>query len=83
MASFIERLDEYPVSGVDLTHLVDYPPVIRPIPIKPILLDVAFNYLSYPGKVLKTSQVESNAGAPDEVKEEKKEAKKGWGWFGR
>ena len=78
---FIERLDEYPVSGVDLTHLVDYPPRLRSIPVKPIFLDVAWNYIDYPGRERK--EISAGKDSRGEAKEEKKETKKGWGWFGR
>ena len=80
---FIERLDEFPISGVNLTQLVDYPPRLKPIPVKPIFLDVAWNYIDYPGRG-KTATGAAATGPPDlEAKEEKKEAKKGWWGFGR
>lgn len=80
---FIERLDEYPLGGVDLTHLVDYPPRLRPIPVKPIFLDVAWNYIDYPGKVKEEVEALGAKQQETEAKEEKKETRRGWGWFGR
>lgn len=80
----VERLDEYPRGTVDLTNLVTYPPKMEPIPVKPLFLDVAFNYIDYPGRTRKIAekaingQVEGQAG-----KEEKKEGRKGWFGFGR
>jgi len=79
----VERLNEYPASGtVDLKNLVTWPPKLKPVPVKPLFLDVAWNYVEYPGR---------SAAAPvkQEVKvEEKKRAeeaapKKGWFSFGR
>ena len=80
----VERLDHYPQEKVDLTNLVTYPPRIKSIPVKPIFLDVAFNYIDYPGRASKMKQstgVELNDGHTS--KEEKREGKKGWFGFGR
>lgn len=81
----VERLDEYPADGVDLTNLVTYPPKFQPIPVKPIFLDVAWNYIDYPGRPKKGSSrtVEGNAEEAASRQEPKKEAKKGWFGFGR
>ena len=80
----MERLDEYPHGLVDLTNLVTYPPKVEPIPVKPLFLDVAFNYIDYPGRTRKAAGKAVN-GAPEGAagKDEKKEAKKGWFGFGR
>jgi len=74
----IERLDEYPMGGVDLTNLVNYPPRLRPVPVKPIFLDIAWNYIQYPGKEKAAAE---NAQGKVEQKNEAP-AKKGWGLFG-
>ncbi|KAL8938128.1 MAG: hypothetical protein Q9216_004055 [Gyalolechia sp. 2 TL-2023] len=81
----VERLNEYPPEGVDLTNLVTYPPKIQPIPVKPIFLDVAWNYIDYPGRPKKgASMATSEVGEAAASKPEpKKEAKKGWFGFGR
>ena len=80
----VERLDEYPHGLVDLTNLVTYPPKIQPIPVKPIFLDVAFNYIDYPGRTPKVAEPAVN-GTPEMAsgREEKKEGRKGWFGFGR
>ena len=80
----VERLDEYPHGLVDLTNLVTYPPKVEPVPVKPLFLDVAFNYIDYPGRTRKAAEKAVN-GAPEGAvgKDEKKEAKKGWFSFGR
>ncbi|KAI1739448.1 Cupredoxin [Xylaria scruposa] len=75
----VDRLREYPEDGVDLENLVDYPPRIQPIPVKPLFFDVAWNYIDYPGKA---------PAAPAEPEEEPTQnteppKKKGWFGFGR
>ncbi|MCJ1313471.1 hypothetical protein MMC25_007149 [Agyrium rufum] len=87
-APVIERLDDYPSAGhLDLSNLVVYPPRLRPIPVKPIFLDVAWNYIEYPGQKRKAVEDKAN-GTPVPKKEEKVEekaqpARKGWFGFGR
>ena len=80
----VERLDEYPHSLVDLSNLITYPPKIQPIPVKPIFLDVAFNYIDYPGRTPKVAEPAVN-GSPEAAsgREVKKEGRKGWFGFGR
>ena len=80
----VERLDEYPHGLVDLSNLVTYPPKIQPIPVKPIFLDVAFNYIDYPGRTPKVAEPVAN-GSPEPASgtEVKKEGRKGWFGFGR
>ena len=77
----IERLDEYPPNDVDLTKLVTYPPTIEPIPVKPLFLDVAFNYIDYPGRSRKVEGKAVNGVAEGARGGEEK--KKGWFGFGR
>lgn len=82
-APVVERLNEYPTSGtVDLSHLVTWPPKLKPVPVKPLFLDVAWNYIEYPGRSRK-SQEEEPIERPTEKVEEAKPAKKGWFSFGR
>ncbi|KYK59418.1 Signal recognition particle 68 kDa protein [Drechmeria coniospora] len=71
----IERLHEYPAHGVDFTNLVELPPKPRLIPVKPIFLDVAWNYIDYPGK--------SGASSPAATSEHTPPPKRGWFGFGR
>lgn len=88
----VQRLSNYyppPGAQVDLTNLVSYPPKLEPVPVKPILLDVAFNYIEYPGRKGKVDvdvggDVEMVNGAKEERAEEpKQEKKRGWFGFGR
>ncbi len=47
----VESLDSYPSSGkIERNKLVPYPPKLEPVPVKPIFLDVAWNYIEYPGR---------------------------------
>lgn len=80
-APVVERLNEYPSSGsVDLKNLVTWPPKLKPVPVKPLFLDVAWNYVEYPGRAPQVQEPEPQQ-AP--VEEEKPQAKKGWFSFGR
>lgn len=80
----VEKLDEYPQGMVNLTNLVTYPPKVEPIPVKPLFLDVAFNYIEYPGRARKATERGINGTTETQAgKEEKKEGKKGWFGFGR
>ena len=79
----IERLDEYPPNGVvDLTRLVTYPPKVEPIPVKPLFLDVAFNYIDYPGRSREVKYGKAVNGVNEGAKGSE-EKKRGWFGFGR
>lgn len=45
------RLNEFPGPGepLDLDNIVAWPPRLQPVPVKPIFLDLAWNYIQYPG----------------------------------
>ncbi len=78
----VERLGEYPIEDVDLTMLVNFPPKVQSIPVKPLFFDLAWNYIDYPGRG--RSSVNGAPAAPKPAVEEKKEpARKGWFGFGR
>ncbi|KAL4871602.1 hypothetical protein BDV12DRAFT_24928 [Aspergillus spectabilis] len=82
----VERLHEYSGDSLDLNNLVPYPPEIRPIPAKPLFLDVAWNYIDYPreGKAAVTAEAPAPAQPAEEsVVEEKKGGRRGWFGFGR
>ncbi len=81
----IERLDEYPPHGANLLNLVTYPVQVQPVPVKPIFLDVAWNYIDYPGRTRNGPgvKVDGTGNEGGKVVEEKKEVKKGWFGFGR
>lgn len=80
----IERLDEYPANGAELSNLVPYPPKIQPIPVKPLFYDFASNYIDYPGRGRERDDNKADELGPgvDGKEEPKQEAKKGWFGFG-
>ncbi|EKG14014.1 hypothetical protein MPH_08756 [Macrophomina phaseolina MS6] len=81
-APIVERLNDYPAEGVDLQNLVQWPPKLQPVPVKPLFLDVAFNYIEYPGRA--KAEVESGGVNLDEARIPQEEPKKkGWFGFGR
>ncbi|KAI8960712.1 Cupredoxin [Daldinia sp. FL1419] len=74
-APLVQRLFEYPAEGVDLENLVEFPPKVNPIPVKPLFFDVAWNYIDYPGK--------APAAAPEpEDKQAQPAQPQKRGWFG-
>ncbi|KAF2684110.1 hypothetical protein K458DRAFT_303883 [Lentithecium fluviatile CBS 122367] len=83
-APVVERLNEYPTSGtVDLSNLVTWPPKLKPVPVKPLFLDVAWNYIEYPGRKDKMQETLPVKQQEEEKVGEAKPAKKGWFSFGR
>lgn len=71
--ALIKRLDTYPSSmtAKRTPHLIDFPPVFQPIPMKPMLFDLALNHVEYP------ESLSARSG--------KGQASGGWfgSWFGR
>lgn len=83
-APVVERLNEYPSSGaVEVKNLVTWPPKLKPVPVKPLFLDVAWNYIEYPGRARAVQQAEPQEAPAEEQREQKPAAKKGWFSFGR
>jgi signal recognition particle subunit SRP68 len=77
-----ERLDEYPIDEVESSNLVNFPPKLQPVPIRPLFLDLAWNYIDYPGR--SPSAVNGTPMVPKPAAEEKKEpAQRRWFGFGR
>lgn len=57
-----ERLQEFPLSGkVDLSNIVTWPPRVQPVPVKPIFLDLAWNYIDYPGQGVSDDMVDGDS----------------------
>ncbi|KAF4965751.1 hypothetical protein FSARC_6481 [Fusarium sarcochroum] len=81
----IESQYQYPAGGVNLSHIVEFPPKLAVIPVKPIFLDVAWNYIDY------ANRTPQQAAAPPAQAEKPKTAespgpqqgKRGWFGFGR
>ncbi|KAF2136860.1 uncharacterized protein K452DRAFT_258544 [Aplosporella prunicola CBS 121167] len=82
LTPIVECLNEYPVGGVNLDKLIQWPPRLQPVPVKPLFLDVAWNYIRYPGQEEEeaVTQVSEQNGGED-VEEQPK--KRGWFGFGR
>jgi signal recognition particle subunit SRP68 len=78
-------LSNYPSSGIDLENIVAYPPRLEHIPVKPLFLDVAWNYINYPNKKAPSKEAESVPGKASgaAVEPETKPQKRGWFGFGR
>ena len=81
----MESLDKYPVGGeVDLSRLVQYPPKIEVVPVKPLFFDVAWNYIEYPGRKVQPVMVEQiKTQAVEEERPTSSSGKKSWFGFGR
>jgi signal recognition particle subunit SRP68 len=80
----VERLSEYPSDGVDLENIVAYPPRLDAIPVKPLFLDIAWNYIDYPAKRAQAASAPKAAPAQGAApQEEAKPQKRGWFGFGR
>lgn len=84
-APLVERLHQYPAGGVDLNNIVEFPPKKALIPVKPIFLDIAWNYISYPGKTPVAAAVVGSEAVPaaDVASEPAQPQKRGWFGFGR
>ncbi|KAJ6005457.1 Signal recognition particle subunit SRP68 [Penicillium sp. IBT 35674x] len=76
----VERLHQF-APGADLKNLVPYPPQMQPVPVKPLFLDVAWNYIDYPRSTNATTNTETVAQAAAPAPEEK--TSRGWFGFGR
>ncbi|KAK3353140.1 hypothetical protein B0T25DRAFT_456841 [Lasiosphaeria hispida] len=82
----ISQLSNYPVGGVDLDNIVEYPPRVESVPVKPLFLDVAWNYISYQDNSVKASPNETAKGHEKTAaagQEAKPAQKRGWFGFGR
>jgi signal recognition particle subunit SRP68 len=77
-----ERLGEYPARDVDLHNIVAYPPRPEAIPVKPIFLDVAWNYIEYPDKS-GSAGAKGVSKAVEAAQADQKQQKRGWFGFGR
>ncbi|KAG6031984.1 hypothetical protein E4U41_007358 [Claviceps citrina] len=92
--TLLESLDTYP-PRVDLRRLVEFPPKLALIPVKPIFLDVAWNYIDYPGRTSQpsSSSLPDSAQAGQAARQEQQQQeqqqqqqqpkKKSWFGFGR
>lgn len=86
-APLIERLhlNQYD-DQVDLNNIVNYPPKLQPVPMKPLFFDLAWEYIQYPnqGQSIVESAVKTVVHEVEKVvKPEESAKKKGWFGFGR
>lgn len=79
----IERLHEYSGDSLSLGNLVPYPPEIRPIPVKPLFLDVAWNYIDYPREGKAAAGSAKQPAREEQAPEQNKGGRRGWFGFGR
>ncbi|KAK2630427.1 hypothetical protein QTJ16_001247 [Diplocarpon rosae] len=82
----LERLNQYPLEGVQLGNLVTYPPKLEPIPVKPLFFDAAWNYIEYPGREIQEKAVSNGVqgtAAKGQTAEQTAQQKKSWFGFGR
>ncbi len=77
-----ERLEQYP-EQVDLENVVTYPPQFVPIPVKPLFMDVAWNYIEYPDKTTMTDGKNMDKAGDKKSESEQKPQARGWFGFGR
>ena len=79
----VERLQQFAGSGLDLNNLVPFPPQMQPIPVKPLFLDVAWNYINYPREGEQREAPAQAQGQPQAQAQAPQEESKGRrGWFG-
>jgi len=76
----LERLDQWP-NKVDFEKgIVQWPPKVQPVPAKPLFLDIAWNFVDYPGSG-EGKKVE--AQQQQQVRAQNKEAEEKKGLLGR
>ena len=70
---------------MDLSRLVQYPPKIEVVPVKPLFFDVAWNYIEYPGRKVQPQVVEQvrTQVVQEEERPTSSSGKKSWFGFGR
>lgn len=81
--SLIDRLNEYPAGGVDLENILVYPPKIETVPVKPLFLDVAWNYIGYSDNGAPAAAATKQKAAEQPSEADKQPQKRGWFGFGR
>jgi signal recognition particle subunit SRP68 len=77
----VSRLHQFPrPNSIDLTNLVEFPPKLQPVPVKPFFFDIAYNYIGLEGSKMPAAETVEPA-LPAKVEEKKVEpAKRGWFW---
>lgn len=75
------HLNQYD-DNIDLKNIVNYPPGLQPIPMKPLFFDLAWDYIQYPGQVQEDHIRSATPSAIPVKQEQVEEAPKKRGWFG-
>jgi signal recognition particle subunit SRP68 len=71
----LERLDQWP-EKIDFPNgIVQWPPRVQPVPVKPLFLDIAWNFIEYPG----TGTTKENTAEQKEAEEKKGLLGRLWG----
>lgn len=79
----IANMVSYPTKAVDLKNLVPIPPRLEPVPVKPIFLDVAYNYITYPGQArYEPTSAEGDVEVDASENQASDGGKRKSGWFG-
>jgi signal recognition particle subunit SRP68 len=86
-APLYESLSTFPSTGVlDLQKqkVVEYPPSLKPVSIKPLFLDTAWGYIEYEGKAKKMEggAVNGTGEQRQQAAEGTQQQQQGRGWFG-
>lgn len=79
-----ERLNQYRSKDVDMHNLVQWPPKLEPVPVKPLFFDAAWNYIEYPGQKVRQATTNGSEEDKDEATApQTTQQRKGWFGFGR
>lgn len=85
VAPLLERLHlNHYDENVNLKNVVNYPPTLQPIPMKPLFFDLAWDYIRYPWQ--KEDVPVTHAASEQQsrsAREEETPKKRGWFGFGR
>jgi signal recognition particle subunit SRP68 len=78
--SVLDRLDQWP-EKVNFQNIVHWPPRVQPVPVKPVFLDIAWNFIQYPGTdIAKIQQQEQQTLEQQAEKEEERKSLLGLLW---
>ena len=73
------RLHQFPrPNSIDLTNLVEFPPKLQAVPVKPFFFDIAYNYIGLEEK--KGPAKATAEPALSKLGEKAEPAKRSWFW---
>jgi signal recognition particle subunit SRP68 len=80
----VSKLHQFPrPRAIDLTNLVDFPPKLKVVPVKPFFFDIAYSYVGLEENVLVPAWKEAavvGTGVPPKGEDKIEPAKRGWFW---